>query len=732
VIGAPLDRVDGPRKVSGSATYAYEEASLGQPLYGFILGATIARGTITMLETARAEVAPGVRRVLTHRDVAWQRPAKERVGYSHAYPVMASPDIASYGDPVALVIAETLEQARAAASLIDVGYERAEGRFELAAHESFVPNAVNAGLPVETHTGSFEQAFAAAPVQLDQLYTTPYEHSMPMEPHCCLAAWTGDKVTVHVSTQVVASAQQRVAATLGLEPSQVTIICRFVGGGFGSKLGLHAEAILAVIGAREVRQPVKIALTRQQMFDLVGHRPASRQRIRLAAERDGRLIAFGHDVVNQASTRDDYIEQVAATGRPLYAAPHRRTTHRAVTLDLMAGEDVRAPGDAPGMLAIETAMDELAHQLQIDPIELRIKNEPAMHPEDGVPFADRRLVECLREGARRFGWHRRKAVPASVRDGRWLVGYGMAAAIRGHFQAETTVRVILEPAGTATVQSDMTDLGTGTYTILTQVAAETLGLAVDHVEVKLGHSDFPASAGSGGSWGATNSCAATYRACRAAREQLLAAITADERSPLFGAGDRATFAGGRIVDGSAREALTDVLARHFPDGLEVTGTCNGADDPLYEAYSLSTYGAHFAEVRVDADTGEIRLARMLGVFACGRVFNAKTARSQLIGGMIWGVGAALHEDGVVDPRYGEVITRDLAQYLVPVHADIPAIDAILLDDYDDKANELGAKGLGELAICGSGAAIGNAIFNATGVRVRDFPITLEKLLPALP
>jgi xanthine dehydrogenase YagR molybdenum-binding subunit len=319
-----------------------------------------------------------------------------------------------------------------------------------------------------------------------------------------------------------------------------------------------------------------------------------------------------------------------------------------------------------------------------------------------------------------------------VRDGRWLVGYGMAAAIRGHFQFETTVRVILDPTGSVLVQSDMTDLGTGTYTIMTQVAAETLGVPIERVRVELGHSDFPASAGSGGSWGATNSCTATVRACRAARERILAAVCDDARSPLYGAGDRALFAGGRITDGAAGEMLGDVLARHFPSGLEVTGTSNSIDDPVYKSYSLNTYGAHFAEVRVDADTGEVRVARMLGVFACGRVFNAKTARSQLLGGMIWGIGAALHEDGVVDQRSGEVITRDLAQYLVPVHADIPAIDAILLDDFDDKANELGAKGLGELGICGAGAAVGNAVFNATGVRVRDFPITLEKLLPGLP
>jgi xanthine dehydrogenase YagR molybdenum-binding subunit len=430
----------------------------------------------------------------------------------------------------------------------------------------------------------------------------------------------------------------------------------------------------------------------------------------------------------------EYAEQTAATTRSLYAAPHRLTSHRLTPLDLPRGGDVRAPGEAPGLLAVESAMDELAEALGMDPVELRIRNEPTVDPERGVPYSDRHLVDCLREGARRFGWEHRPATPATVREGRWLFGYGMAAAIRAHFQGPTTVRVRLEADGTAVVQTDMTDIGTGTYTILTQVAADGLGLPPDRVRIELGRSELPSSWGSGGSWGAANSSTAVHRACAALREKLLVAARGDARSPLHGLDPAdAVFSDGNVRIGGASEALSEIVARNHPEGVEAEGeTRFMGDDPNYAAYSIHTYGAHFAEVGVDADTAEIRLRRMLGVFSVGRVLNPKTARSQLIGGMIWGASAALDEEAVVDPRSGAFVNRDLAQYLVPVHADIPEIDAVVLDGYDDKANVLGAKGVGELGICGAGAAVANAVFNATGMRVRDFPITLEKVLPGLP
>jgi len=450
------------------------------------------------------------------------------------------------------------------------------------------------------------------------------------------------------------------------------------------------------MAARRLNQPVKVAMTRQQVFNLVGPRAISSQRVRLGAGRDGRLVAIAHEVNMHTNPHEEYGEPSAVATRSQYAAPNRLTRHRLVPLDLQRAEDVRAPGEAPGLLAVESAMDELAVALDMDPIEVRIRNEPAVDPERGVPYSDRRVVECMREGARRFGWERRPTKPGTLRVGQWLVGYGMAAAIRVHPQAPTKARVRMEPDGITVVQTDMTDIGTGTYTILTQVAADALDLPLDRVRVELGRSDFPVSWGSGGSWGACNSGVAVHRACLALKEKLT-----DGKVPA--------------------------------DGVEAEGeVAFMLDEPNYGAYAIHTYGAHFAEVGVDIDTAEIRLRRMLGVFAPGRILNAKTARSQLIGGMTFGVGMALLEEALVDPRSGAFVNRDLAGYLVPVHADIPQIDAVVLDGFDDKANVLGAKGLGELGICGAGAAVANAVFNATGVRVREFPITLEKVLPGLP
>ncbi len=700
MIGQALNRVDGPLKVGGRAAYAYEHWEAGQPLYGFIAGATIGKGRITKIDIARAERSPGVRLVLTHRNAPEQNAPDFSITsqYSRAFPVLNGPEIHYYGEPVALVVAETFEQARAAARLVDVEYAAEAGHYDFAARQNnaYAPKKVNAGLPTDSAVGDFDAGFAGAAVKVDQRYSTPYYFSQAMEPHAAMAVWNGDDLTIYVTDQILAEGRTCVASTLRIDLQRVHLISPYIGGGFGSKLGLHHEAILAALAAREVKQPVKVAMTRQQIFHLVGPRPTTSQRVRLGAGKDGRLVAIGHDVTMYTNPEWEYAEQTAATTRSLYAAPNRLTRHRLTPLDRQRGEDVRAPGEAPGLLAVESAMDELAYALGIDPVELRIRNEPARDPERDVPFSDRRLVECLREGARRFGWEERPVSPASRRDGRWLVGYGMAAAIRMHFQWTAKVRVRIGRDGIAVVQSDMTDLGTGTYTILTQVAADALGLPIERVRIEIGKSDFPESSGSGGSWGAANSSIALHRACKALREK---------------------------IEHSAGE----------PGDLEAEGEVAGMwKEPAYQAYSIHTYGAHFAEVGVDADTAEIRLRRMLGVFAVGRALNAKTTRSQLIGGMTWGVSAALHEEAVVDTRTGAFVNRDLAEYLVPVNADIPDLDAIVLDGFDDKANVLGAKGLGELGICGAGAAVANAVFNATGVRVRDFPITLDKVLPGLP
>jgi xanthine dehydrogenase YagR molybdenum-binding subunit len=700
-IGQPINRVDGPLKVTGQATYAYEHWDVGQPLYGFIVGATIGKGRITRIDTTRAERSPGVRMVMTHQNAPAQgTPDLSLWSYARARPALSGPEVHHYGEPVALIVAATFEQARAGANLVAIEYAPEQGHYDFAERQdqAYAPKKVKGRWDTDTAVGDFDSAFATAAVKVDQRYTTPYQFSQPMETSACLAVWHGDDLTAYVSAQTLTWARSSIAGTLRVDPQRVHLVTPYVGGGFGSKLGIHSETILAALAARQLKQPVKVTMTRQQSFHLVGLRPTSSQRVRLGAGRDGKLVAIAHEVNMAASPEEEYVEQTGTTTRSLYAAPNRLTRHRLTPLDLQPGEDVRAPGEAPGLLAVESAMDELAHALGMDPVELRVRNEPTRDPERGVPYSDRRLVECMREGARLFGWERRPAHPASRRDGRWLVGYGMAAGIRMHFQAATKARVRLAPDGIAVVQTDMTDIGTGTYTILTQVAAEGLGLPLDRVRVELGRSEFPPSGGSGGSYGAGNSSVAVHRACEALREKL-------------------RNAGGRIP----------------PEGLEAEGGIVGmADDPSYTAYSIHTYAAHFAEVGVDADTAEIRLRRMLGVFSVGRILNAKTARSQLIGGMTWGVSAALHEEAVVDTRSGAFVNRDLAEYLVPVHADIPQIDAVVLDGSDDKANVLGVKGIGEVGNCGAGAAVANAVFNATGVRVRDFPITLDKVLAGLP
>jgi xanthine dehydrogenase YagR molybdenum-binding subunit len=729
MIGQPISRVDGPVKVTGRATYAYEHWHDEAPLYGVIVTATIGRGRIQEIDISHAQRSPGVHAVVTHQNTPAQgardEPSPMPLPYWRARPTLASPQVSHYGEPVALVVAATLEQAQAAANLVRIAYAAEPGHYDFMAdaEKAYAPKQLIFGMPTDSAVGNFDAGYDSAPIKIDHKYNTPYCFSQPMEPNACLAVPRGEDLELYVSTQIVDAARSCVASTLKIDPQRIKVVSPYVGGGFGSKLSVHSETILAAIAARHLNRPVKVALTRRQIFHDVGVRPTSIQRIRLGAEPDGRLVAVGHDATMHTNRQEEFVEASALATRSFYAAPHRLTRHRLVPLDMLRGEDVRAPGEAPGLLALESAVDELAHVLNMDPIELRIRNEPAVDPERNVTYSERRVVECLREGARRFKWERRQQQPGTVRDGRWLVGFGVAAAIRVHPQAPAKARVRLAPNGSCIVLSDMTDIGTGTYTVLAQVAAERLGLRVDQVRVELGRSDLPATWGAGGSWGASSSAVAVYRACEALREKL---------QPAAG-NTAAVFTEGRVVTGRTSQTLADLLALHHPNGLEAEGECTPMwADPNFANHSIHTFGAHFAEVGVDADTGEIRLRQMLGVFSPGRVLNVKTARSQLIGGMTFGVGMALLEEAVVDPRSGAFVNGDLAGYLVPVHADIPTIDAVILDGFDDKANVLGVKGLGEVGICGAPAAVGNAVFNATGVRVRDFPITLDKLLPALP
>jgi xanthine dehydrogenase YagR molybdenum-binding subunit len=730
VLGRPVDRIDGPHKVSGRARYAYEQAGQGEAVYGFIVGAAIASGRIAEIDTREAAAAPGVLLVMTHLNAPPQAPSATTdevaaaSGFTFALPkpFLTDDKVRYRGEPVAFVVAETFEQARDAAARVRVSYADARPAatgLEGQDASAYGPKILRANIPTDSAVGDFEAAFADAPARIDAVYTTPFQHQHPMETHASLAEWRGDHLTLHVSAQLPTSTRQLIAATLQVPVDQVRILCRFVGGGFGSKLATEADAVLSALAARQLGRPVKTALTRQQTVVNAGHRSASIQRVRLAAAADGRLTALGHEALVSTATFDEFVEPAAVFSRNLYAAPNRRTAHRVARLDLPMPGDMRAPGEGTGTLALEQAMDELACALDLDPVELRIRNEPAAHPESGKPFSSRRLVDCCREGAQRFGWDQRPRRPASLRDGRWLVGYGMAAMIRNNATSPSKARASLGPDGRLRIETAMTDIGTGTYTILAQIAAEAMGLPLDTVTVEIGDTDLPPAFGSGGSRGANSSGSAVFLACEGLRARLAQAAGMNDRSCL-GMHD-----GVVLIDG-ARTPLTEFMQTHAPGGLDVIG--DYAPGETAQDYAQQAHGACFVEIGVDIDTGEPRLRRMLGVFAAGRILNAKTARSQAIGGLIWGLSAALQEETVADEQLGQFINNDLAGYHYPAHADVTNVEAVFLPQLDDKASPLKSKGIGELGICGSGAAVANAVYNACGVRVRDYPITLDKLI----
>jgi xanthine dehydrogenase YagR molybdenum-binding subunit len=717
IVGKPLDRVDGRLKVTGGARYAFEMQQGGvQTAYGFVVEASIGFGKIRSIDTRAAEKAAGVVLVLTYLNAPPQGSGNHHV----AHPVLTGPEVTRYGEPVAFVVADSFEEARAAAYLVRVEYDRAPGKYALRDNLRLArpPQLADAPAAPDSAIGDFAGAFATAAVTIDVTYTTPLQSHAMMEPHATLAMWDGDKVTLHTSNQMLSQGQQTIATTLKIPVENVRLVSPFIGGGFGGKLWVNADAILAAIAARKLQRPVKTALTRQQIFHVTTHRSDTVQQLRLGADQDGRLVAIGHDVFSGNLPTEQTYEAAALQTRTLYAGANRLTRHRLVPLDIPVASSMRAPGEAPGLLALESAMDELAEKLNIDPIELRIRNEPTEDPEKHIPYSSRHLIACLQEGAQRFGWDKRVAKSGQVRDGQWLVGIGVAAATRGNPLRHSRANVRLGPDGVAVVRMAMTDIGTGTYTILTQIAAEMLGLPPERIRVELGDTAFPEAAGSGGSFGAASSGSALFEACDALREKLARIAGMDPKT--------ARFANGNIESGEQSKPLTELVGAGIDADGEISPGRTSKD------YSQQSYGAHFAEVGVDRDTGEIRLRRMLGVFAAGRVLNEKTARSQAIGGMTFGVGAALEEAMTLDPRFGYFVNHDLAEYHVPVHADIPVIDAVFIPELDTKSNPLKSKGIGELGICGAGAALANAVHNACGARIRDFPITLDKVLSSLP
>ena len=540
-----------------------------------------------------------------------------------------------------------------------------------------------------------------------------------MEPHATIAAWEGDKLTLWTSNQMIAWNKAEMAKILGMRAENVRLDSPFVGGGFGGKLFPRADALLAALGARAAKRPVKVALQRPLMFNNTTHRPATIQRIRIGATRDGKITAIGHESWSGDLLGGKADGAVAQT-RLLYAGAHRMTATRLATLDLPEGNAMRAPGEATGMMALEIAVDEMAEKLGIDPIEFRIVNDTQVDPEKPErPFSLRQLTECLRTGAERFGWSKRNPQPGRVRDGRWLVGIGTAAAFRNNMLTKSAARVRLDNKGVVTVETDMTDIGTGSYTIIAQTAAEMMGVPLEKVQVRLGDSAFPVSAGSGGQWGGNNSTAGVYAACVKLREAVAQKLGFNSAE--------AEFADGEVRAGNRRVPLAQAAA---DGGLSAEDEIEYGD--LAKKYQQSTFGAHFVEVGVDAATAEIRVRRMLAVCAAGRILNPKTARSQVIGAMTMGVGAALMEELVVDKRAGFFVNHDLAGYEVPVHADIPHQEMFFLDETDPMSSPMKAKGVAELGICGVAAAVANAVYNATGVRVRDYPITLDKLLEQMP
>jgi xanthine dehydrogenase YagR molybdenum-binding subunit len=687
-IGSSLNRVDGRLKVTGQALYASEQEIHGLT-HAALVGAEIAAGTVTRVDDAAALALPGVLAVISHQNA----PRLARVDDAELA-VFQSAEVAYRGQLVAVVVAESLEIARHAAGLVRVEYDARNHDVLLKPGHPRIyrPEKVNPSFPADAEQGDADAAFATAAVTIDETYETPAVHNNPMEPHTSLAVWAAGDLTVYESTQGAAGTRDSLAEVFELDPTAVRIVSPHVGGGFGSKGKPRPQIVVAALAARHVGRPVKLAVTRREMFCLTGYRTPTIQRLRLAADVDGVLRAIVHDVLEQTSTLTEFAEQTAVATRIMYAAANRRTTHRLLALDVPTPSWMRAPGECPGMYALESALDELAIACRVDPIDLRIRNDPPVEPESGKAWSSRNLVACLRDGAARFGWSGRDPTPAVRRDGDWLVGTGVAGSTYPTYRSGSRASVEAHPDGRFTVCVCAADIGTGARTILTQIAADALAVPTDRIDVEVGDSSLPRGPVAGGSMGTGSWGGAVFRAC----EALVAAIA--ER-------------GGNIPD----------------EGIEVLA--DTADEvAALPKLARHAFGAQFAEVRVNRRTGEVRVPRLLGVFAAGRIINPKTARSQLIGGMTMGLSMALFEQSILDLEFGDYLNHDFAQYHVPACADVLDIDAVWVEEDDDQLNPMGSKGIGEIGIVGTAAAIANAVHHAVGVRVRRLPITPDRLV----
>jgi xanthine dehydrogenase YagR molybdenum-binding subunit len=734
-IGQPLTRRDGILKVTGGAHYAADHHPPGM-LYAVLAVSSIARGRVASLDVAAAKAHPGVVEVMTpaNRPALAQDPDERSNPFMFRMDVLQSDRVRYAHQPIAVVIAQTLEAATEGAALLAPRYDTEPARIGLDAGKSFVPLSVGVGNPAEVHHGDVAAGLAAAAKRIEATYETSAQFHNAMEPHAIVAAWDGDGLSIDTPSQGMAMAQGRIAGLLGIAPENIHIRSPFLGGGFGSKGFITGPQVLGILAARMVGKPVKLVLRREQMYGPVGHRAPTRQTLRVGADKDGKLTALAHHTKTVSSTYDDFFEPASDSSHTLYASPAIATSHEAVRVDTGTPLFLRARGAATGSVALERALDELAHACAMDPLAFRLKNYAEVEPISGKPFSSKALRECYRQGAERFGWERRVLAPRQMRDrDGLLVGWGVGTATFPALMFEAQAKAVLRRDGSGVVEIGAHDMGQGAWTALAQIAADSLGLDIDQVEFKSGTSDLPDGGIAGGSAHTATAGMAIHSAGADAIARLAELATSDQRSPLFGAGNAGVIArGGRLFrrdDESRSESYADILGRA---GIaQIEGHGKSAVDPAAQStYAMHAHGAVFAEVKVDPELGQMRVTRVVGAFAAGRIINPRLVRSQLYGGMIWGISFALHEQAVMDVRSGRVMNPNLGEYHIPVNADVPALDAILVEEHDAHVNALGIKGVGEIGITGTAGAVANAVWHATGVRVRKFPITLDRLIEA--
>ncbi|MEG4344040.1 xanthine dehydrogenase family protein molybdopterin-binding subunit [Microcoleus sp. A003_D6] len=734
-IGKEMSRVDGAAKVTGKAKYA-AEFKVPNLAYGFIVLGTVAKGTIKSIDTREAQGASGVVRVFTHlnapklglKSSTEQSPPRPTEEQDKSFRALQSDKIFFNMQPVALVVAETYEQARYGARLVKVSYSSEQHMTDTEAVRA-IARVPTKGQPPKPR-GNPEEAMRAAAVKVEAEYRIPIEHHNPMEPHAAIAVWEGDKLTVFDKTQEVYGVREHLASSFGLPEENVSVISPFVGGAFGASLRPNYYPALTAMAARELRRPVKVVYTRTQMFTGHGYRPHTIQKIALGAERSGKLSAMIHEAVHNTSTIEEFSDGTTQFTRQVYACPNLYAPLKITNTDLPTPTWMRAPGAVSGMFALECAMDELAYALAIDPLELRLINYAETDPESGKPFSSKALRECYRLGAEKFGWKNRKKEPRSMRDGRLLVGWGMATSVWGAFQMPAAALVTLRADGTAQVASATSDIGPGTYTVMTMIAAEYLGLKLEQVKFELGDTKLPRSPSQGGSWTTASVGSAVRGAALAIGTKLLALANQEANSPLKGAAPSdVEMLDGRLRLTSDPDRFVNISAVMKRNNLtEITETFESRPSEEREKYAMLAHGAQFIEVKVDPDVGTVRVTRAIEVSACGKIMNPKASHSQEIGGVVWGIGMALQEATEIDHRYGRIMNPNLQHYHVPVNADILEIDTIFVEEDDKVVNPLGVKGMGELGMVGIPAAIANAVFHATGRRIRDLPITPDKLL----